>query len=95
MNVEPKKRFVGQVGAGTRSPADQWSDLVEGELFKQAAEAAWGEFCMNLQAGATVEAAQAYFKLEGAREFLRTLMEVGDLKAPGRKKFEDWNLNQT
>jgi len=50
--------------------------------FQDGAQAAIGEYSMRLKAANPIEATQAYYKLEGARDFLKLLLNIGEKDSP-------------
>lgn len=79
-SLSPKKRFLNLKGTGTQSPADLWGDMMTSEQFQNGLQIAWADFCMRERSGNAVEATQSYYRIEGARDMISSILNLGDVK---------------
>jgi len=82
ITLSPKARYLAVPGEGAQTPASRWADLMASGYFQDGAQAAIGEYSMRLKAANPIEATQAYYKLEGARDFLKLLLNIGEKDSP-------------
>lgn len=92
-SLSPKLRFLSLPGEGGQAPASRWSDLMLTTAFQDGAQAAIAEYAMRLRASNAVEATQNFYKLEGAREFLGVMLNLGE-REDARKSAPLERLNQ-
>jgi len=77
--IKPKERFLALHGASPSSPAPagQWNSFINSDGAQVALEAAFAQFALRLKSQDAAQAAQNFYRLEGARIFMQQLMSVG------------------
>lgn len=78
--LNPKERFIADSRA-----ADAHGELCRSPHFIRACEVAWAEFTLKQQ---TADATTG-LRIDGAREFLKTLLNIGEPITPTRNKLPD------
>jgi hypothetical protein len=86
ITLKPKERFQATPNVNGKTAGSGWSDLMISMPIQTGCEVAFTEYAMRLRATNPVEATQAFYKLEGAREFLRLLLNLGEKELPSSTK---------
>lgn len=73
-NLTPKEDFISV----DRKAADSHQELVLSPSFKKACGIALLEYTMNLSTSSLQSAAETAYKMEGARGFLKVLLNLGE-----------------
>ncbi len=91
MKFDPKSRFLD-----SRRFADSHRELVVSDSFRTASESALLHFVLEIPAASTdLIAAANWHRVEGAREFLKTLINLAEVhKAPPAPPPQNLNHSQ-
>lgn len=82
-SISPKTRFLSLPGdTPLTKPAMKWSDSASSTAVQDVLQVALAEFALRLAASGPVEASQCYYRLEGARDFIKILLNLGERDAP-------------